>query len=654
MSSPFTFDPAQSEETQGRHATDRTLYRPLETVTLSVARAGARAARLWAYDAAHNLYAVRSIPLRAGAGSVRFAAAGHPGTHTLRIRYDDGLLRPCFFRVEARTQIETGDPAFDEFQGHLEAVTAKCCAEAPVGGQPVSLAGRAGDTSLKLWFRDGGYGLLGYALWHPFLREFCDFFLQSQDRDGFFRDNWLAVFDDAPAPFQRCHNEPDVEAVAVLAVHRAWQATGDDAWLARCLPRLERGLRAIRDPRLRTMPVIQHGGRSFPSYYRNAWHAPWGLVKRTHTCDTWDFQQDRPDGSPVYVAATCDQANYYAAMRCLARLHAHLGRRADAARWRREAAALRRRAQRRLWDGAKFLHHRHIDPFDHGAFDEGAQLAMGNTWAINRGLADPPQAASILREYRKRWRRTGDAWPWWSLQPGYPDGTFPGRRSGPWAKLQGSYANGGLIPWVGGELALAAFNHGDEAFGVRQLRLCHTLLQDSGGGLATWYWPDGRPGVSNAASTSHSIWDVGAWMLALQEGLAGIRDLDRRWETVACTPRWAAAGIACARAVSAYPDGQAWFGYRYTYDAAHRTLHLAFSGTGRRARFAVLLPRGFRVRQVLADGEPLRWTRRRVGHSAYLDFSLPIRRTLQRRAFTDFRPDAETRDAADLNQVDIR
>jgi len=220
-----------------------------------------------------------------------------------------------------------------------------------------------------------------------------------------------------------------------MVVHRVWQATGDDAWLQRCLPRLEKGLRAVMTTRRHALKTILHNGKPHATYYRNAWHAPWGLVKRTHTCDTWDFQMDRSDGSPVYVAAVCDQTGYYAAMRLMADLYAHLGHTAEAARWRRQAAALKRSARRRLWDGAKFRHHKHIDRLEHEGFDEDSQLAMSNTWAINRKLADHTQAVSILREYRKRWKRTGDAWPWWSLQPGYPTGAWPGKTSGSWAKV---------------------------------------------------------------------------------------------------------------------------------------------------------------------------------------------------------------------------
>ena len=37
-----------------------------------------------------------------------------------------------------------------------------------------------------------------------------------------------------------------------------------------------------------------------------------------------------------------------------------------------------------FWDGVKYLHHIHLDPFDHRDFDEDDQLVMSNSWAITR------------------------------------------------------------------------------------------------------------------------------------------------------------------------------------------------------------------------------------------------------------------------------
>ena len=67
-----------------------------------------------------------------------------------------------------------------------------------------------------------------------------------------------------------------------------------------------------------------------------------------------------------------------------------------AEKWASRAGAYRKRANDLLWDGGKFQHHVHLDEIDHGDFDERNQLAMGNTWAVTRGLADGDQARAAF------------------------------------------------------------------------------------------------------------------------------------------------------------------------------------------------------------------------------------------------------------------
>jgi hypothetical protein len=657
-STDFTFDERQAEAFCGRLYTDRPFYEPLEEVRFVVDRNKARSCQIYVYDSDFNLYAGRRLTLRNGKGAVRFRAAGSAGTHLARVWFNDNTQRYCFFRVRPATCVVTGKPEFDHLQGYLEAISAKCCVDMPVNGRRVSLSGRAGDTTTFLWFRDGTYGLLGYVYWHPFLKDFCDYFLATQDGTGLFRGSRRHLLDlDRGESFGRCTNEPDLEYIAVMAVHRAWQATGDDDWMRRHLPALERGMRAC----MRTRDwdyEIDAKGRPRPQYYLACWDGEHGLIKRTHTCDTWDFQMDSPDGKPVFVVATCDQSGFFAALKLLARMNRALGRKQKTARWAKLAREFRRRAIKTLWDGQKFRHHVHVDELDHGDFDESEQLAMGNTWAVTRGLATHRQAVSIINEYRKRWRRTGHKWPWWSLQPGYPDGTFDDQQEGSWAKLQGMYANGGLIPWVGGELALASLKHGAESFGVKQIRLYHELLDSTRGGNHTWYWPDGTPGLSTPESSDHSIWDIGAWMRALQEGLAGIEDAAKVFDEILCSPRWSAAGVAKARAVSHYPDSFSYFGYVYHYRKREREIAIDFSGSGRRVRFSVLLPSANDVRNVSIDGEAVPFKIRKVEQSRYCEFRAKIRRTVAPQSFSYLRERREQkalpRFPFDLNRVCVK
>lgn len=75
----------------------------------------------------------------------------------------------------------------------------------------------------------------------------------------------------------RLELEADIEYLMAEGVHMIWQATGDDEWLQRNLPRVEKGLRYIMTDPLR-------------------WDAEHQLAKRPRTLDTWDFL-DREDSS---------------------------------------------------------------------------------------------------------------------------------------------------------------------------------------------------------------------------------------------------------------------------------------------------------------------------------------------------------------------
>lgn len=622
MTQPYTRNRWETGAFMGRVATDRTTYRPLDEVQVVVSRKGSRACRIFVFDGSLNLYWAQAVQLKNGAGEISFPAQGMPGTHSVRVIFDQDIHRYLFFRMEPETYLDSGRPEFDALPVHLKAIADKCCAEVEVQGRKVSLSGRAGDNPMYIWFRDGGYGLMAYVYWHRYLKEFVDHFLASQDRDGFFKDMWAIWCRE----FSRCYGETDVEYIAVLVAHRVWQATGDDAWLKKSLARLERGIETSMRPH-RIKRVKNKIGKGYLSAINmNCWDPASRLIKRMHSCDTWDFCIRTPDGKMVYVLAICDQSGFYRSAGLLAEMNRHFNRPRRAAHWQQIAQRFQRQSNKLLWDGVKYRHHRHLDKLDHGAFDEAGQLAMGNVWAINRGLADHSQSVSIIREYRRRWKRTGDKYPWWSLQPGYPDGSFNkvGSRKF-WDIQQGYYANGGLIPWVGGELAKAALEHGFEEFGVQQLRLYAELEKRYGGGY-TWYWLDGTPGHSSPDSTNHSIWDIGAWMSAVQEGLAGIRDRDKLFQQVLCAPRWIAAGVNTVRAVSAYPVSNAYFGYRQEWNKKQTRLRLCFSGTGDAARFRILLPPRRRVERVCLDGKSVPFRMERVESSRYGCFDAPIRR----------------------------
>ena len=206
---------------------------------------------------------------------------------------------------------------------------------------------------------------------------------------------------------------------------------------------------------------------------------------------------------------------------------------------------------------------------------------MGNTWAVTRGLASAEQARSVIDEYIRRQSLTGDAYPWWSLQPGYPDSLGYFQRD---YCQQGGYANGGLMPWVGGELCLGAFESGREAFGVSLLRQYADHLRRTGG-AQVWYWPDGTPGFRTTNEVRYAGWGMAQWSAALFEGLAGVSDGSACLRTVHAAPRWASAGVVSARVTVTYPASGACFSYAYLAEPDDRRITLEFTGSGQTVDF---------------------------------------------------------------------
>jgi hypothetical protein len=503
------------------------------------------------------------------------------------------------FEVACESRVQTGDPDFDFLY--------------PFTRDQMRLGRRAYQTPRGkfvgyisadtwhfdgIWLRDWIYGWPAYRYWERDLTCGVDRFLEMQAENGMVMDGI-----ERNGHTWRVGLESDVEYIMALAVWQTWQATGDDAWLRAALPRLERALAYAR---------------SDPKH----WDAGHALVKRQHSCDTWDFDIDgaTDHGDRRHVIATCDQSGYTLAFVAMSRMYAALGEEALANAWADYAAGYRERASALLWDGTKFLHHVHLDPIDHGDFDESQQLAMGNTWAMTRGLASPAQARVIVDTYRRRHALTGDAYPWWSLQPGYPDYLGYFRRE--YCK-QGGYANGGLMPWVGGELCLGAFQCGREAYGVTLLRQYADHLRRTGG-AQVWYWPDGEPGFRTTNEVNYAGWGMAQWIAALFEGLSGVRDQAATLRTVHVSPRWPAAGVKQARVSVAYGASDACFSYALATDDAVQRIAIEFTGSGERAEFHLLLPEGWQAVSVQVNGAVSPFQAVVEDRSHYVDFSVAM------------------------------
>ncbi len=586
-----------TEGAYGRLETDAVVYKPLDTVTVKITgRAkGDTECAIRVADPEQRTYFEAKAPLQDNRAQVRFTAAGPLGAHYVYLTWpgEKRYSRYLNVRLDAETGVESGDADFDRLYpfsrdamqlGRREYLTPRGKFVGYISADTWHFDG--------IWLRDWIYGLPAYRYWERDMQCGLDRFLEVQREDGQVPDGI-----ERSGKTWRVGLESDVEYILTLGVWQTWQATGDDEWLARAMPRLEKALRYIT---------------SDPKH----WDPANRLIKRQHSCDTWDYDVDgaKDLGTSRHVIANCDQSGYALAYRAMGEMYRHLGRSVDAERWAREAAGYRERARKLLWDGTKFLHHVHLDTsISHGDFDERAQLSMGNTWAMTRGLADADQSMRIIDEYRRRHKSTGDAYPWWSLQPGYPD------HLGYWKepyRLQGGYANGGLMPWVGGELCRAAFLFGRESYGVELMRQFADHVRRTGG-AQVWYWPDGTPGFRTTNEVRYAGWGLAQWVDALVEGLAGFHDDLGQFRGLTVSPRWTATPVSEVRAVVRYAAAGNYFAYRMKIDRAARTIEITHTGSTPEAEFRVLCPDSWKPASLTLDGAAAQVHAETAGTSRY-------------------------------------
>lgn len=597
----FVPPPGTTAPEWGELSVERKTYAPLEMVRLHIGPGRTRAQRWrveW-FDGLATRYGRAEGTFHADPTIVEFPAGGAPGMQFVRLWLDDGgdHRRLVNFTLAAETSLVSGDADLDAlYPVSREAMLLNRRRYPLPEGIVVGYTTADSVQTLAYWLRDMLYNLPGYRLWERDVAGGFAALLRRQRDDGSLPDGVRA-----DGSTWRMITESDVEYLAMLAVQQTWLITGDEGWLAAHLPIADRALAHWRANPLR-------------------WREAERLPVRAHTCDTWDFSivdGDRYDASTPQVAALCDVTGYYAALSARARIESLRtgGDPLAAARLREEAEAFRIRAAARLWDGEKFQHHLHLDRFDHGRFDEGAQLAMSNTWAITRGFAEWPQALRILDTYRRRWAETGDRFPWWSLQPGYPHADYPFLAAHPYQHT-GGYCNGGLMPWVGGALAHGAFLAGAPEFGLRLLRDYAAFCRESGGEVYTWYWPNGEPGFRTANTTGHDGWGMGHWLAALFEGLAGVEVTAPAMREVTISPHWAAGKFTDVRCVTHFPASEVYTAYRWQRYPDGLVLEL--TGVAERSLVRLLLPEFAHAARVTVDGADGGWETEQRGGARYV------------------------------------
>ena len=456
----------------------------------------------------------------------------------------------------------------------------------------------------KNWIRDHVHVMKAMRHWEYDKASFLNFIIDTQREDGqyyemikqlddkhwsFVNEDCYVIYPDDNLALIRLELEADIEYLVVEGAVYHYKTTGDDEWLKRVLPRLEKGIRYVTsDPK--------------------RWDSERGLVKRPFTIDTWDFTP-LPDShenrriephTPMSVMHG-DNSGVYQAMRQLAWLNRRLGNEAAAEEWEARAEVMRENMFKYLWNGKFFIHQLHLN---HEGVDgkENERLSLSNTYDINRGVTDLAQARSIIEEYRRRRETTSLFAEWFSIDPPYEQ--FANFK-------KGNYVNGSVSPFTAGELAKAAFNNGYEEYGWDIIRRFMKLVERDGTSYFLYY-PDSSPQPHGGPSA----WGAAAFISAVDEGLAGIVDTGVNYDELLFSPKFPVTHYTELRYLTGYEVSGALVDVRYIL--THEGMRYDVHSPARKIKAQLLLPAGKKCKKLLLNGTEAPFSVEKRGDSLYV------------------------------------
>lgn len=439
-----------------------------------------------------------------------------------------------------------------------------------------------GDRLIRVnlnWVRDHVLTMKGFKYFEKDITSFLDLMLENQTPTGFFYEIIAPLTDHHSGdkgPDYLCKRTPengfglarleleaDIEYLMVEGVYMIWQATGDDNYLRTNLPRIEKGLRYITsDPK--------------------RWDTEHQLVKRPRTLDTWDFidrassGEDRsihPD-DPMGIMHG-DNTGLYQAELLIAKMYRQINEEKNAERWEKKAVGLKERINKYLWNGRFYKHFLRLDDADYGV-DETWQLSLSNAYDINRGTVDFDMARSIINEYRMlRKKYGGELDDFRDLDPAYPK--F-------YIYKAGEYVNGANAPFIAGQLALGAFEFGEEKYGVDILyRMGRKISRD--GKIAFLYNYKGED-----VGGGPRCWCGAELMNAFVVGLAGVKDNGALFKDVTLSPRWVAAKEPKAHVRLEYAVSGAVIEYHFEHDIKDKKISFVLLSKHKHVKLRMYLP----------------------------------------------------------------
>lgn len=462
------------------------------------------------------------------------------------------------------------------------------------------------------WLRDHVHEMKAYKHWEYDIKSYLDFMIENQHPDGYFYeiacvhdnvhtkivpDNCVKQFPDDGIALVKIELEADIEYLVVEGAVTVFKATGDEDWLKKVLPALEKGIDYMTsDPK--------------------RWDEAHGLVKRPFTMDTWDFVYGcKGDDRRIYPTTPMsimhgDNTGVYAAMIQLAWINRRFGNEEKAASWEKRAAELKANLDKYCWNGKHYIHQLHLNHDGAEDADETNILSLSNTYDMNRGATTPEQTESIINEYINR-GKTGDTFAeFYCIHPPYTK--FKNADGGYWNVNE--YVNGGLSTFTAGELCKAAFQNGFEEYGWDILNRVRNMVMEDGN-VHFLYHPETGKDMSGGPSG----WGSAALLDAIDAGLAGIVDKDCCFRELDFSPRFAATEIEEIRYVTGYETSKRLVQTDYKISPEGMAYQLLCPS--QRVNCHILLPKGKTCKEVYLNGEKIDFEISRVRNSDYVDFS---------------------------------
>lgn len=459
----------------------------------------------------------------------------------------------------------------------------------------------------KNWIRDHVHIMKAMRHWEYNLDSFLNFIIETQREDGQFYElikqyddyHWKFVNEDCYVMYPddnltlvRLELEADIEYLVVEGAMYLYRITGDDEWLEKVLPHLEKGIDYMTSDEKR-------------------WDKEHGLVKRPFTIDTWDFAYNtsgdnrRIESNTPMSIMHGDNSGVYQAMNQLAWFNRRLGREKKALEWEERAEKLKANMFKYLWNGKFFIHQLHLN--HNGADDlEGERLSLSNTYDMNRGVTDTEQSRSIIKEYMSRRETTENFAEWFSIDPPYEN----------FLKYKpGQYVNGAISPFTAGELAKAAFNNGFEEYGWDIITRFMKLAKRDGT-VYFLYNTDSTPQPEGGPSA----WGAAALISAIDEGLAGINDIGVNYDDIYFSPKFPVTYYTELRYITGYEVTNTLVDVRYIikdegmrYDIYSPAKHI---------KAHILIPKGKTCTKLLINSSEKEFELTSVGESSYVDFEI--------------------------------